>query len=152
MGDKTDNSLKIIKKYNNKISYWVSQKDKGIYDAFNKGMLLAKGKYIGILNSDDKYTKRALEIIKKYIIKFPKKDFIFGSVKKHWGVLHGYNPKNNLLMGFLYQSFDWIFSSKDRQLKFWDYIILNINTMQIMSFYRMIVLKKMNGVATKKKK
>ena len=59
-GGSTDNTLKIIRKYNNKISYWISQKDKGIYDAFNKGMLLAKGKYIGILNSDDKYTTRAL--------------------------------------------------------------------------------------------
>ena len=57
-GGSTDNTLKIIRKYNNKISYWVSKKDKGIYDAFNKGMLLAKGKYIGILNSDDKYTKK----------------------------------------------------------------------------------------------
>ena len=49
-GGSTDNSLKIIKKYEKKISYWVSEKDIGLYDAFNKGMILAKGHFIGIIN------------------------------------------------------------------------------------------------------
>ena len=49
-------------------------------------MLLAKGKYIGILNSDDKYTKKALEIIKKYIIKFPKK-ILYLAVLKNIGCI-----------------------------------------------------------------
>ena len=43
------------------------KKDEGIYDAFNKGMMLAKGNYIGFLNSDDVYTENALEILTKYI-------------------------------------------------------------------------------------
>ena len=55
-------------------------------------MSLAKGDYIGFLNSDDTYTENAFDILLKYIIKFPDKDFIFGSVRKHWGVLHGYKP------------------------------------------------------------
>jgi len=92
-GGSTDNTLKIIQKYSNKISYWTSQKDKGLYYAFNKGMKLSRGKYIGIINSDDIYTKNAFDIISKYIIKYPKIDFFFGSVKKHWGVVHGYKPK-----------------------------------------------------------
>ena len=70
----------------------VRQMTKGIYDAFNKGMQLAKGEYIGFLNSDDKYSDDALEILNKYIKKYPKKDFIFGAVQKHWGVLYGYKP------------------------------------------------------------
>ena len=41
-GGSTDNTLKIIKKYKSKIKYWTSKKDKGIYDAFNKGMKVAK--------------------------------------------------------------------------------------------------------------
>ena len=56
-GDSKDNSLKIIKKYSRQIDYWVSQKDKGLYFAFNKGMKLARGKYVGIINSDDVFTK-----------------------------------------------------------------------------------------------
>ena len=42
-GGSKDKTIKIIKKYSNKISYWISQKDKGIYHAFNKGMILARG-------------------------------------------------------------------------------------------------------------
>ena len=91
-GASTDKSLQIIKKYSKSIDYWVSEKDKGLYDAFNKGMKLSQGKYIGIINSDDIYTKNAFNIIFKYIKKYPEKDFIFGSVKKHWGILYGYKP------------------------------------------------------------
>ena len=92
-GGSTDNTHKIIKKYEKKIDYWVSEKDKGIYDAFNKGMKLSNGKFISFINSDDVYKKNALKIISKYYLKDKNFDFIFGSVKKHWGVLHGYRPK-----------------------------------------------------------
>ena len=91
-GGSSDGTLDIIKKYEHKIDYWCTQKDNGIYDAFNKGMQLAKGDYIGFLNSDDKYTENALEILNNYIQKNKDVDFIFGSVKKHWGTLYGYKP------------------------------------------------------------
>ena len=92
-GKSNDNTLNIIKKYENQIDYWLSQKDNGIYDAFNKGVNLCSGDYIGIINSDDVYTKDALKIISKYITNYPEKDFIFVSVKKHWGILHGFKPE-----------------------------------------------------------
>ena len=91
-GNSNDGTLDIIRKYEDKIDYWVSDTDYGIYDAFNKGLSYAKGEYIGFVNSDDLLTKNALEILEKYIKKNPNIDFIFGSVKKHWGVLHGYKP------------------------------------------------------------
>ena len=53
------------------------EKDKGIYDAFNKGMSLAKGDFIGIVNSDDTYFDNALEIIAKYINKLTNKEIDF---------------------------------------------------------------------------
>ena len=68
-GNSDDNTLNIIKKYEEQIDYWLSQKDNGIYDAFNKGVNLCRGEYIGIINSDDVYTKDALKIIYKYIKK-----------------------------------------------------------------------------------
>ena len=92
-GGSNDRTIDIIKKYENKIDYWVSERDKGLYDAFNKGMMLASGKFIGIINSDDVYTKNSLKIISNYISKYKNIDFIFGSVKKHWGVLYGYRPE-----------------------------------------------------------
>ena len=58
------NTMKIIKKYRPKIDIVIS-KDRGIYDAFNKGMSLSSGKFICV-NSDDILTKNALQIIKKY--------------------------------------------------------------------------------------
>ena len=47
-------------------------------------MKLARGEYIGFLNSDDTYENNALEYLIKYVKKFPEKDFIFGAVNKHW--------------------------------------------------------------------
>ncbi len=82
-GQSNDKTLKIIKKFDKKIDYWISEKDKGIYDAFNKGYKLAKGELIGIVNSDDVLTPNALKILVKYYNKYPDKDFFFGSVKKH---------------------------------------------------------------------
>lgn len=52
-GKSTDGTIKIIKKYEAGISRWISETDKGMYDALNKGMKMATGDVIGILNSDD---------------------------------------------------------------------------------------------------
>jgi len=49
----TDNTIPIIKKYEAHIAKWISEKDNGMYDAINKGMEMATGDIIGILNSDD---------------------------------------------------------------------------------------------------
>ena len=60
---------------------------------FNIGMTLCRGDYLGFLNSDDVFTPEAFDYLTDYINKYEDKDFIFGSVKKHWGILHGYKPK-----------------------------------------------------------
>ena len=151
-GGSSDKSLDIIKKYQNKINYWVSEKDKGIYDAFNKGMSLAQGQFIGIINSDDIYRTNTLKIISKYIKKNNKIDFIFGSVKKHWGVLHGYKPhKIHYSWGFYSSHSTGFFLSLKAAKKVGLYNLKYKYHADYDYFYRLIVGHKMKGIATKKK-
>jgi len=61
-GGSTDDTLKILKKYSAVIDYCISEKDDGIYHAMNKGLSLAFGDYIGILNADDWYELNAVQL------------------------------------------------------------------------------------------
>jgi len=66
-GDSKDKTIQIIKKYDTKITKWISEPDKGLYDAMNKGIALATGDLVGILNSDDIFTdNNVLENVAKF--------------------------------------------------------------------------------------
>jgi len=62
-GGSTDQTINIIKKYEKDIYFWISEKDKGISDAFNKGIARATGDIIGIINADDWYEPNTFEQI-----------------------------------------------------------------------------------------
>ncbi len=79
-GGSTDATLEIIKKNNGRISLLVSEKDKGIYDALNKGIKIATGDIVGFLNSDDVFDNP--QIISRVIncFKIKKSDVVYGNL------------------------------------------------------------------------
>ena len=77
-GGSTDNSVKIIKKYEPWLTYWVSEKDNGQADAIQKGFQKATGEVIGWLNSDDFFLPDALVKVGEKIHEDPGMEFIVG--------------------------------------------------------------------------
>lgn len=63
-GNSTDNTLDVIKKYQNNISYWISEPDSGLYDAMNKGLKIAHADYVLFINAGDElYAPETIEKI-----------------------------------------------------------------------------------------
>ncbi len=149
-GNSTDRTKEIIKNNQNLIDFYISENDENLWDGFNKGMSLAKGEYIGFVNSDDILLPKAMEIFENYTKK-KKFDFFFGSVKKHWGILHGYKPwKIHFSWGF-YSSHSTGFYIKQSVFRDVGYYNLNYKySSDYDYFYRLIVKHKYKGTASKK--
>jgi len=77
-GDSQDGTVEIIKKYENKLAWWVSEKDKGQTDAINKGFARAKGEILAWLNSDDTYEPGAISAAVKYLQEHPEAGMVYG--------------------------------------------------------------------------
>jgi len=76
-GASIDNSVEVIKKFADKINYWVSEPDKGIYNAMNKGIEVAQGEYLLFLNSGD-------YLADNYVL-----ENIFFSIDKDFDIIYG---------------------------------------------------------------
>ena len=149
-GKSTDGTVEILKKNNSKIDYWVSKKDRGIYDAMNNGMKLSRGSLIVILNSDDIFYKHALKIATSYFNRYKNIDFLFGSVIKY-KLLYGYRPwKIRWSFGFYSTHSIGFFIRKKSQKKVGYYNTKYKISSDYDFFYRMIVKHKLKGMATKK--
>lgn len=79
-GGSTDQSVDIIKKYESKITWWCSEKDRGQTDAINKGMQRATGDIVGWINSDDVMFANSLFVIADFYMHHPKCEFANGVV------------------------------------------------------------------------
>lgn len=77
-GGSRDNSVEIIRKYQDLLSYWVSEKDGGQAHAVNKGLERATGDIVGWINSDDVYASRAFLVAMSHFAKSPELGLIYG--------------------------------------------------------------------------
>ena len=109
-GNSTDGTVDIIKSYGTKVAQFVSEPDKGLYDAMNKGLRLATGEVIGFLNADDFY--RHNRVIENMIATFQRSgsDAVYGDMlyvdrinptklKRYWR--SGWYRTNAFLWGWM---------------------------------------------------
>ena len=149
-GGSDNKTLELIKSvYDDQLDYWISEKDNGIYDAWNRGIQLSRGNYIGIINSNDIYYPKAFEYLIKYIKNFSEYDFILGAVEKK-KVHAGFRPNEiNLRFNIYPSTVIGFFIKLESQKKIGLYNLKYRCSSDYDMFYRIIKNYKMKGVPTK---
>ena len=152
-GNSSDSSLSIINKYKDEVDKIISEKDSGIYDAMNKGILHSTGNIIAFCNSGDiLYPNGLYYVEKEFILK--KCDFVFGTVKRYYS--NSVITKHNFNIDRLKYNFDFAtshstgFFIKLESLK----KVGKFNTKYKCSadydfYYRAIITNKLKGISTK---
>jgi glycosyltransferase involved in cell wall biosynthesis len=75
-----DLTLQIIDENQDIIDTLISEADSGLYDAMNKGIAVARGRFVGIINSDDEYLPETLNLVKKHLESNPREQVIYGDL------------------------------------------------------------------------
>ena len=96
-GGSTDGSVNIIKKYEQYINYWISERDGGIYPGMNKGLRQAKGEYVNFMNGGDSY--HSADVLERIFSLDINADIITGA---HFGSPHPNVGKNGISLLSLY--------------------------------------------------
>ncbi len=108
-GGSTDGSVDIIKKYADRLTYWVSEPDSGQSNAINKGFARATGELLAWLNSDDYYMPGALHAFAEAAVAHPDADFFVGigrAVDVNGRILFDLPPPENLGLESTYRWLD----------------------------------------------
>lgn len=79
-GGSTDNTVEVIKSFEKRLAYWVSEKDRGQTDAINKGFNRAKGQILAYINSDDTYNPGAVSAAVKYLNEHPEVGVVYSDL------------------------------------------------------------------------
>ena len=143
-------TIEILKKYDDQIDLWVSEKDNGLWDGWNKGLKFANGDYIGILDSTSTFNINAIKYLISYIKNYPDADFIFGAIKKGNKIYAGFRPEDINFRFNIYPSCVIGFFLKKDSLKRLGLYNTKYKISADYDFiYRLIVKEKMKGIATK---
>lgn len=136
-GNSSDKTVELIQSFIPKFKdkgvsfHYISEKDEGIYDAWNKGIKLSSGEWISFLGSDDSYLPNALSLYHSEIIKQPQINYISSQ-------LNLTNAKNEVIT---------VFGKK----YIWDNVIRDINIAQVGSFHKRELFEKVGMFSTKYK-
>jgi len=125
-GDSSDHSVEIIKKFRDKITYWISEPDKGIYNAMNNGIRIAKGEYCLFLNSGD-YLKND-NVLSEVFLHTISADIVSGNAvfleSKYHGEKYIYSPESikasDLVLNFLPHQSSFIKRKLFSEIHFYD--------------------------------
>ena len=167
-GNSTDKTNSIINKYSKNIDKIVSEKDKGIYDAMNKGIALSRGKYISILNSDDCFINN--HVLYDILNAFSKEkvDCVFGNIyyfnkniiTRYWKVspfikgsfLKGWHPPHPALIvkKSIYNKIGF-YNTKYKIVADYDFMLRAFEINEISSYHidNYLIAMREGGVSTK---
>ncbi|MHB8482301.1 MAG: glycosyltransferase family 2 protein [Nitrospiria bacterium] len=110
-GGSIDQSVEVLRKYESRISYWISEKDQGQTDAINKGFRMAKGDLVGWINSDDFLEPTAVaQVVSSYQIN-PQSVLFHGRLRvidELGGLIEIRNPRHAVSLNGLLNGFDQV--------------------------------------------
>ena len=149
-GNSGSETTSILKDKDDEIDIWISENDNGLWDAWNKGFKLARGDFVGVVDSSNLLYENSMNILKNYIIKNKETDFICGTVKKGSKIYSGFRPEDIRKQFNIIPSSVVGFYIKVKSLK--KVGLLNLKY-KIQSdydlIYRMIVTHNLKGIRTK---
>lgn len=99
-GGSTDDTVSIIKQYENQIDYFASEPDNGVYNAMNKGISTATGDYVCLLNADDRFHEEFVEILVRRA-KQEDPDIVCGVINKNEKIISPRSIDEGIFIGHL---------------------------------------------------
>lgn len=79
-GGSTDGTVDLLREYDERLAYWMSARDKGIYDAMNKGVGLCTGDWVAMINADDWYEPGTVQRVVEAILEHSAANVIHGDI------------------------------------------------------------------------